>query len=106
MGLLFYFFNGMNLPPVSADFGVVSGDSFHCDGLTDWGHVARKPGYALGHNAARAVHAFYFGVFADANVRVAVASFCYLGDEAADRSMRRHFVRPAIGILGNQLNDG
>lgn len=33
--LFFYFFNGMNLPPVSANLGVVSGDALHGYGLTD-----------------------------------------------------------------------
>src|SRR5207245_2316886 len=49
-GLLFYILNRMNLPPVSADFGVVSRDAYHCNGLTDLRHTARHFGYALGHN--------------------------------------------------------
>src|SRR5579859_140508 len=105
-GLFFYFFDGMNFPPVSADFGVVSGDSFHGNGPSDWRQVARKPGNALGHNAARAIHALYFGIFANADIRVAVASFCHLSDEPADGGVGRHFVGPAVGILGNQLTDG
>src|SRR6266481_4360988 len=103
--LLFYFFDRMNLPPVSADLGVVSSDSFHCDWLADWRQIARKPGYAFGNNASRAIHALYFGIFANADIRVAVASFCHLSDEPTDRSVRRHFVGPAIGILGDQLTD-
>ena len=96
----------MNFPPVRADFGVVAGDSFHRDGLADRRQIARKPGYAFGHNAARAIHALYFGVFADADIRVAVVSFCYLSDEPTDRCVSGHFVGPAIGVLGNQLTDG
>ena len=105
-GLLFYFFNGMNLPPVSADVGVVSGNALHGNGPTDLRYIARNLGYALGHNAMRAIHALYFGVFANANVGVAVASFCHLSDEAADRRVRRHFVGPAVRVFGNQLSDG
>ena len=75
LGLFFYFFNGMNLPPVRADFGVVAGDSFHRNRLANLWRNARNLGYALGHNATRAIHAFYFGVFANANVRVAVVFF-------------------------------
>jgi hypothetical protein len=106
LGLFFYFFDGMNLPPVRADFGVVAGDSFYSDGLADWRQIARKPGNAFGHNAARAIHAFDFGIFADADIRVTVASFRDLSDEPTDGSMRGHFVGPAIGILGDQLTEG
>jgi len=105
-GLFFYFFDRMNLPPMSADFGVVAGDSFYGDGLANWGQIARKPGNAFGDDAAVAIHALDFGVFANADVGVAVGSFCHLGDESTDRGMRGHSVGPAIGIFGNQLIDG
>src|SRR3974390_1831299 len=49
--LFFYLFYGMNLPPVSADLGVVLGDAFYSDGLADSRDIAGKFGYALRDDA-------------------------------------------------------
>src|SRR5580704_4132554 len=104
-GLLLYFLDGVDLPPVGADLGVVTGDAFHGDGLANLRHVAGNLGNAFGDDAACAIHALDLGVFTNANVRVAVGAFGHLGDETADRSVRGHLVGPAVGVFRDQLAD-
>ena len=103
--LFFYLLNGINLPPVSPDFGIISGDALNCDRFSDLRYFAWNLRYAFGHDAARSVHAVYSRVLTDANVCVAVVSFRYLSDEAAHSRMGCHSVSPAVRIFANQLAD-
>lgn len=85
--LFFYFFDGVNFPIVSADFGVVASDALYGDGPTDCRQVAGNLGYALRYNATPAIHALYFGVFANTNIGVAVGCFGDLCDEPTHGSV-------------------
>src|SRR6202140_2497526 len=104
--LFFYLLNRIDLPPVSPHFGFISGDPLDGDRLSDLRYLARNLRDALGHDAARSVHAIYSRVFTDANVCVAVVSFCHLSDEPAHSRMGCHFVSPAVRIFANQLAYG
>src|SRR5213079_2538154 len=104
-GLFFYLLNRINLPPVSPHFCFISGDPLNCDRLSDLRYLAWNLRYALRHDAVCSVHAHYFRAFTDANVCVAVVSFCHLGNEAAHSRMGCHFVSPAVRIFANQLTD-
>src|SRR5580693_5830004 len=76
--LFFNLLNRINLPPVSPHFGFVSADPLDGDRLSNLRHIAWKLGYALRNDAVRSVHAFHSRAFTDANVGVAVVSFCDL----------------------------
>src|SRR5467141_4396059 len=101
--LFFYLLYRINLPPVSPHFGFISGDPLDCDWLSDLRYLAWNLRYALRHDAVCSVHAHCFRAFADANVCVAVVSFCHLRNEATHSRMGCHSVGPAVRIFANQL---